>query len=268
MGFMENLLKTETRIRQQIEGLFGKGASQTPLEVRREILDQVEARIFVDKGGKSFAFGRVIIHLHVHTAALRDVFQAAFLRDRSLENDIRELLTESGARFPQSLEVRIELEEPGSPVPEAGAGAPFSLDFVRMEDVRGQVRKQATLVVARGTAERDAYTVAKDRVLIGRLGELLDREGQMARKNDIVFLDNGDEINSTIGRAHATIFFDHARSEYRITDDVSRYGTRIFREGRSIEVPSGNSRGIRLRSGDEIYVGRGCLRFEIADEKE
>ena len=36
----------------------------------------------------------------------------------------------------------------------------------------------------------------------------------------------------------------------------------IFRDGRQIEVPAGNRRGERLRPGDEIYLGRACLRFE------
>jgi hypothetical protein len=38
-----------------------------------------------------------------------------------------------------------------------------------------------------------------------------------------------------------------------------------MREGRSIEVPGGNTRGVRLRSGDEIYFGQACLRFEISE---
>jgi hypothetical protein len=50
--------------------------------------------------------------------------------------------------------------------------------------------------------------------------------------------------------------------EYRICDDESEYGTRVFRDGRSIEAPAGNRRGELLRPGDEIYLGRACLRFE------
>ena len=42
----------------------------------------------------------------------------------------------------------------------------------------------------------------------------------------------------------------------------SEFGTRVFRDGRPIEVPAGNRRGERLRPGDEIYLGRACLRFE------
>jgi hypothetical protein len=265
MGFMDKLLKTESRIRRHIENLFGDGAGQTPLEARRDILEQVEAHILIDKGGKAFPFGRILIHLHPQNQALRDVLQAAFLGNRSLENDIREMLKESGARFPHGLTVGIELEAPGDPEPAGGSRPVFTLEFIRAEDVRKEQRPRATLIVLKGAAEQSLYHVDKDRVLIGRLGELLDREGQITRRNDIVFLDNGEEINSTIGRAHAAMYFDRERRVFRITDEVSRYGTRIFRDGRTIEVPGGNPRGIRLRSGDEIHLGRGCLRFEIAD---
>jgi hypothetical protein len=36
----------------------------------------------------------------------------------------------------------------------------------------------------------------------------------------------------------------------------------VLRDGRAIEVPAGNRRGERLRAGDEIFLGRACLRFE------
>jgi hypothetical protein len=265
MGIVDKLLKTENQIRRRIENIFGGGAIRTPLEVRREILEQVESRISVDKGGKVFPFGRIQICLKPTDPALQDVLQAAFLRDRSLENDIRELLRESGASFPHTLEVTLDLVKTGDG--ESKAGDPvLSIQFCGMEDVTAHERPAATLVVVKGTAEKSSYAMEKDRMLIGRLAELMDRGGLMARRNDVVFLDNDDEINSSIGRAHATICYDRTRNEYRIIDEVSRYGTRIFREGRTIEVPGGNPRGIRLRSGDEIYLGLGCLRFEIAPE--
>jgi hypothetical protein len=69
-----------------------------------------------------------------------------------------------------------------------------------------------------------------------------------------------DEANATVSRKHTHIRLDDG--EYRICDDASEFGTRIFRDGRSIDVPSGNRRGERLRPGDEIYLGRACLRFE------
>jgi hypothetical protein len=264
MGIIDRLLKTENKIRRRIENLFGDNAVATPLEVRREIIEQAEARILIDKGGKVFPFARILVRLMPRDQALHDVFEAAFLRDRSLQEDILEMLRESGARFPPRLDVAVELAAADD---SPGEAAPFfALEFLRAEDLAAPGRPAALLSVVKGVAEQSSYPVDKDRVLIGRLAELTDREGQMARRNDIVFLDSGDEVNSTIGRAHASVFFDRERNEYRIVDEVSRFGTRIFREGRTVEVPCGNPRGIRLRHGDEIYIGRACLRFEIAGE--
>ena len=92
--------------------------------------------------------------------------------------------------------------------------------------------------------------------------ELTDSQQRIVRRNDIVFEEGGDDANATVSRAHAHIRFDRPSGQYRICDDDSEFGTRIFREGRSIEVPAGNRRGERLWKGDEIYVGRACLRFE------
>jgi hypothetical protein len=50
--------------------------------------------------------------------------------------------------------------------------------------------------------------------------------------------------------------------EHRLSDDASEFGTRIFRGGRPLDVPTGNRRGEKLKPGDEIYLGRACLRFE------
>ena len=63
-----------------------------------------------------------------------------------------------------------------------------------------------------------------------------------------------------MSRKHAHIRVDG--SDYRLCDDGSEFGTRVFRDGRSIEVPAGDRRGEKLRLGDEIYLGRACLRFE------
>lgn len=256
MGIMEKLLRAEQKIRRRIDGVFGDGASNTPLEVRREILEQVESRIVPDRGGKIFPFGGIAVRLRPPDQALRDVFQAALIQNRSLEDEIRQLLRDSGVTLHERFQVVVEFQQvdPAQPL--------FSIEFFRAEDLPEQPRPAAQLLVIKGIAQESAYPITKDRILIGRLAEVVDREGQMARRNDVVFLDNGDEVNSTVGRAHATIYFSRDKNEFRIIDEVSRYGTRIFREGRSIEVSGGNPRGIRLRAGDEIYLGRACLRFE------
>ena len=118
----------------------------------------------------------------------------------------------------------------------------------------------ARLVVVRGKAEQEQYALDKPRTNIGRMAELTDAEQRVIRRNHIVFQEGADEANATVSRSHA-----HVRQqdgEYRICDDESEYGTRVFREGRSVEAPAGNRRGELLRPGDEIYLGRACLRFE------
>jgi hypothetical protein len=264
MGFWDRLLKAEQNIRKQIENAFGHGTAQTPLEVRREILEQVESRIVVDTSGNRFPFGKVTVQLQPPTEALKDVFEAAFLQDGSLKSDILEKLKDSQAAFPGDLDVSVELLQVPDPAP-AEPSSLFHLDFVKPEPARKPEVPETKLVIVKGAAEKPEYRLKKERILIGRLAEVMDREGRMVRKNDVVFLDNEDDINSTVGRAHARIWFDFEKREFCIMDEASRYGTRIIREGRSIDVP-GNSRGIRLRSGDEIYFGQACLRFEPAGQ--
>ena len=116
------------------------------------------------------------------------------------------------------------------------------------------------LVVVKGKAAHGEYALDRPRINLGRMAELTDSDHRVVRRNDVVFEEGADEVNATVSRRHA-----HIRSEegeYRLSDDGSEFGTRIFRDGRSIEVPSGDRRGERLRPGDEIYLGRACLRFE------
>jgi hypothetical protein len=262
MGFWDKLLKAEQSIRKRVENAFGQGSAQTPLELRREIIEQVEARIVVDTSGSGFPYAKVAVLLQPPTEALRDVFETAFLHDGSLRSDILEKLRDAQARYPPELEVVVEVRL----LPEqltAGASPLFQLDFVKADPSRKIEVPETKLIVVKGAAEQSDYRFRKERILVGRLAEVMDREGRLIRKNDVVFLDNEEDINTTVGRIHARIWFDPERREFRIVDEASRYGTRVIREGRSIEVPGGNSRGIRLRSGDEIYFGQACLRFEV-----
>jgi pSer/pThr/pTyr-binding forkhead associated (FHA) protein len=116
------------------------------------------------------------------------------------------------------------------------------------------------VVVVRGKAEHAEYVLDRARTNIGRMRELTDADQRVTRRNDIVFEDGADDANGTVSRRHAHIRLEDG--EYRVCDDGSEFGTRVFRDGRSIEAPAGNRRGERLRAGDEIYVGRACLRFE------
>jgi hypothetical protein len=262
MGFWDGLLKAEQNIRKRVESAFGHGAARTPLEVRREILEQVESRIVVDTNGSQFPFGKIMVQLQPPTEALRDVFAAAFLQGESLKSEIVAKLKASEARYPTQLEIVMEIQPPPSTA-SAAPGPMFRLDFISPDLSKKPEISETVLTILKGSAEQPEYRFRRERILVGRLAEVTDREGRLVRKNDVVFLDNGEDINSTVGRAHARIWYDLEKQDFCIIDEASRYGTRVLREGRSIEVPGGNSRGIRLRSGDEIYVGQACIKWLV-----
>jgi hypothetical protein len=264
MGIWDKLQETEQKLIKRVEHAFGQEKVQTPAEVRREILEAVESQIVIDMNGKIFPFSKIMVFLQPHTRSQQGAFNAAFVQNGSLKSDVLQKLKETHALCPEKLEIDIELR-PDSDLDHARSFADpsFKLDFLKPGPSRKQEIPGMTLTVSKGTAEQSVYRVKKERILIGCSSEVLDREGRMVRKNDVVFLDNGDDINSTVSGIHTRIWLDFEKGEFRIMDEGSRYGTRIVRKERSIEVPGGNDRGIRLRSGDEIYCGLACLHFEL-----
>src|SRR5262249_41362214 len=67
----------------------------------------------------------------------------------------------------------------------------------------------------------------------------------------------------TVSREHARIAWDPESSAYWVRDEGSASGTLLFRAGRSIEVSRHDRRGVRLETGDEVYLGRAAVRVEI-----
>jgi hypothetical protein len=226
------------------------------LLVHRAILEEVETKIqTLARGRRVFPYARVTVTLVAPAADRRALLVAAFADGGRLESDIREALEGAGCEIPRAFGVEVRTAETG---PRA-----FEIEYSSQAvETRAEpaVPTPARLVVVRGKAEQEQYALDKPRTNIGRMAELTDSEQRVIRRNHIVFQEGADEANATVSRGHA-----HVRQqdgEYRICDDESEYGTRVFREGRSVEAPAGNRRGELLRPGDEIYLGRACLRFE------
>jgi len=257
MGIWERLLQTGRTMRQRMAGALGREPLKAPSEVRRDILREVESKITGDALGREFPYARVVVGLRPPTRALRDLFETVLVRGDSLKADIARKLED--VRHPAALEIVVRLKQD----PEAPSSQPlFALDFVKPDPPPQPELPETRITISKGSAERPAYRLKKERILIGRLSEVQDREGRMVRQNDVVFLDNGDDINSTVDHSHARVWFDVEAREFRIMDEVSRFGTHIVRDGRSIEVPGGNPGGIPLRSGDVIFCGQACMCFE------
>jgi hypothetical protein len=246
----------ERGFRRFTERVFGPADSDQLLLIHRAILEDVETKVqTLARGRRVFPYSRVTVTLVSPEADRRALFEAAFAEGGRLESDIREALEGASCEVPRAFAVEVRTTETG---PRA-----FAIEYgsqaaaMRPEPA---APAPARLVVVRGKAEQDAYALDKPRINIGRMAELTDSEQRVIRRNHIVFQEGADEANATVSRGHA-----HVRQqdgEYRICDDESEYGTRVFRDGRSIETPPGNRRGELLRPGDEIYLGRACLRFE------
>jgi FHA domain len=249
--FSEIEKSIERGFRRWSDKMFGAAQADELLLVHRAILEQIEGKVqTVGRGRRVFPYARVAVTLVSADVDRRALYQTAF--GERLEADIRETLNAAQCEMPRGFGVEVETAETG--------GGPFEIEY-RVEAPKA-VRDlpPARLVVVHGKTGHPEYVLEKPRVNIGRMAELTDAEQRVVRRNDVVFEEGGDEANATVSRKHAHIRLEDG--DYRICDDESEFGTRVFRDGRPVEVPAGNRRGEKLRPGDEIYLGRACLRFE------
>jgi FHA domain len=261
MSLFAGIEKTiERGFRRWTERMFGAADSSQLLLVHRAILEEIETKIqTVARGKRVFPYSRLVVTLASADAGRQAMYQTAFGEEGRLEKDIRDALEGARCELPRGFQVEVKAAEVQTA--EAGERAfeiRYSSESARLPDPGPA--PMARLTIVKGKAEAGEYTLDKARTNLGRLAELTDSEQRIVRRNDVVFEEDGDEANATVSRRHANIRL--ADGDYRICDEGSEFGTRVFRDGRTIEVPAGNRRGEKLRSGDEIYLGRARLRFE------
>ena len=239
--------------------MFGPADADSLLLLHRAILEEVSAQVqTLVRGRRVFPYPHVCVTLVAAAPERRTLLEAAF--GERLGEDLRGALTGSDCELPRGFSVEVRTVETGERA--------YSIEYSATAAPRAaqpQVPPPAPpapgrLVLVKGKTECAEYSLQLVRTNLGRLPELTDADHRVVRRNHVVFEEGADEANATVSRQHA-----HIRSEggdYRLCDDSSEFGTRVFRDGRSIEVPAGDRRGEKLRPGDEIYLGRACLRFE------
>ncbi|HEX6861946.1 MAG TPA: FHA domain-containing protein, partial [Thermoanaerobaculia bacterium] len=238
-----------------------------PMEIRRAVLDEVESRIVSAGGGKRvFPFNRLRIRLLAPGPREKDELEALVGDAWDLPAEIRERIAERGCPVPPDLDVNVEVTDEASP--DFGDRR-YRIDFERAERSAGAAKPPAPalptlissagtvavptpslsadrptleLTVLKGTATRKVYSFPAGRIHIGRLEEIVDDEGRVRRRNDVAFQEDGD-INQTVSREHARILYDEASGELRLRAESGASSTRIFREGRSIDVSGRDPRG-------------------------
>jgi len=244
----------ERGFRKWTERVFGPAQSDELLLVHRGILEEIESKVqTVARGRRLFPYNRLLVTLASPDADRRALYAAAFGEGGRLEADIQEALESAGCESPRGFSVEVATAAEGERA--------FTIKYGSATASKPAAsRTPARLVATKGKTDRDEYPLTKVRTKIGRMAELTDTDERVVRRNDVVFEDGAGDVNATVSRKHAHI--DLNDGAYRVCDDGSEFGTRVFRDGRQIEVPAGNRRGERLRPGDEIYFGRACLRFE------
>ncbi|MEO5618748.1 MAG: FHA domain-containing protein [Candidatus Eisenbacteria bacterium] len=263
---LNRLVKLEKALEGKLDRLTRrKGAPEEPIEWIPPMLDEIEQQVVASGGrGRVFPFEVIRVELRVEPARLeaaRAVFGAGAFEVRA-----RERLRQVGCEAPEELIVRLRVRRRATE-----DESPYSIAFRRQA---GEKRTDAQtsngradagiptvrIMVLEGLVRRRMHELRLERINLGRLESVEGRGAHKLRRNHISFLDREDSVNATVSRAHAHIEY-FAGDGFRLFDDGSAHGTRIAREGRSIAVARGAVRGVRLRPGDQIELGRARVAF-------
>jgi hypothetical protein len=257
------------RFEQAAKGLAGS-APREPLEIVHDIVAAVELEIQpAGRGARVFPFNDISVTVLAPSPEARGRLEAALAGATPLRTRILERLQASSCSAPD-LQVEIAY------VAEAAAGwrtPDVDIRFARRDDRAIAAPTSAAdpprveVAVVHGTAERRYYSFVAARIDIGRCAEVRDSRQRLIRTNHVVFTDAAGDSNLTVSRRHAHLTCDAETGEVRAYDDDSAHGTGIVRDGRTMVVPRG-SRGVRLRSGDEIVIGEARLRVRISDRRD
>jgi hypothetical protein len=247
---------------------FQIGAGEEPpevAEIRFALLDEVRKKSYRSAGKRVFPYNFVRIHVRGVEDRRTALFKAEFFK-KYFEQEIRRTLCKAECKYPDDLEVDVQVTK-DFPGPD-GVWLWIEAETEKRPP-RLPARRSAKLTVIEGKANRNELPLSKARINIGRTVTVYRNEG-LSRRNDLAFSEDTD-INRTVSREHAHIEYNETAGEYRIFNDrwykrnekgEGSCGIWIVRDGLSREVHR-NERGTKLRSGDEIHLGKAVLRFAV-----
>ncbi|HEY4594564.1 MAG TPA: FHA domain-containing protein [Thermoanaerobaculia bacterium] len=248
----------------------------SPLEIRRAVLDDAESHVVAaGEGRRIYPYNRLRVHLLVPDPEERVRFEAVVHEAWDLQKEIAARLAERGCPLPAGFAVEVVFDEETHPrygdrrfyveyLKEEAPAAPPAVSQApgAPPAVPAGERPLLELTVLKGTATQRVYELDAPRVYLGRLEEVTDPDSRVRRRNDVAFLEVG-EVNSTVSREHARIAWDAESGGWWLRAEQNASGTRIYRGGRTIDVSANDRRGVRLQPGDEIYLGRACVKVGI-----
>lgn len=269
MSILDRARTIESRISRALsraaEDAVGPGVRE-PLEIAHAIVDIVEGQVRPgSRGRRLFPFNRVAIFVLAASRESRAHLEALFAAPPSLPDRVVDRLRSAGCDV---TDLQVDVAYVGR-ASRSWNNPHFHVAFERVAAAPSAPAPadsppaRLEITVLQGVAERRTYTFALSRIELGRGVEVRDHRHRLLRTNHVAFVEGSAAANQTVSRRHAHI--DVAASgDHRLHDDRSEHGTGIVRGGRTIPVPAG-SRGVRLRSGDEIALGEARVRIRIEE---
>jgi hypothetical protein len=260
----------ESTIARQFDSAAKKLArpgAREPLEIVHAIVDAVDRDIQPgSRGRRVFPYNRIRVSVAAPTREARRRLETVLSGDE-LQRRIADKLCRAGC---DAASVAVAVTYTTQPH-KNWRDADFHVAFANVEAPKVDTpaapadQPRLDITIVRGVAEKRTYSLAGDRVDIGRCAEVKDTHSRLIRRNDVAFLETAAEHNQTVSRQHAHIRYQSASREFRLFDDGSAHGTQIVRGGSTVTVHRG-SRGVRLQSGDEIVVGEARMRIKVRGE--
>lgn len=264
LGRMRRLESTIARgIDRASQGLV-REAVREPLEIIHVVLEAVEREIqAAGRGRHVFPFNRIHVSLLAPSHEARARLEAVFETQPSLRERVSERLQAARCAVTDLTVVLAYVEEarPDWTTPEYHVGFARVASTGPVEPPVAAKTPRLELTVTHGAADRGTYAFTIARIDLGRCAEVRDGRHRLIRTNHIAFAEGGD-ANETVSRRHAHIGYDPRSGAYRVHDDGSAHGTAVIRNGTTVAVPRG-SRGLQVRSGDEIVLGQARVRVRI-----
>jgi hypothetical protein len=246
------------RLRRAVDPPFPSDA--TPLEIRHFIIEAVEARVQPAGGGRRrLPDALVDVKIVAADPAAQRALRTAL---DDVQGAVLARLKELSCEVPPGFSVQVTY------LKRAPAGWPADrqvvIDYPQIQtgEAARAAMPELTLTVTRGSATAESYTFTLPIVRIGRSPAPHDDRGR-TRRNDVAFLEDGNDDNMTVTRGHCEIRYSRAGGGYRVFDERSANGTRIVRNGEIIDVPANDPIGVAILDGDELQFGNAAVAVGV-----
>ena len=269
IDFLGKARRLESKIARRLDRAareFMRSGAREPLEIVHSIVEAVEHEIQpCGRGRRIFPFNSITVSALAPSREARARFEAVFAGEPALRGRIVDRLRSARCEVIELAVAVVYVTR----AQKSWKNPEFHIDFARVTAVGaadvgpGPTPARLELTISRGVAERRTYAFMARRIDLGRCAEVRDSRNRLIRTNHVAFAEGSGDVNQSVSRQHAHI--GCASRDYRLYDDGSVHGTSILRNGKTVAVPTG-SRGVRLRSGDEIVLGEARVRIRFDEE--